>query len=57
MKTILILMLAVAAAGCSTLRGKPYQASDTTAAAPGPTQRSTERMFDPDGSLGIYFGT
>lgn len=63
MKTILILMLAVAAAGCSGLRAKPYQASDTTASAsghlqpPGPTQRSTQRMFNPDGSLGIYFGT
>lgn len=63
MKTILILMLAVAAAGCSSLRAKPYQASDTTASAsghlqaPGPTQRSTERMFNADGSLGIYFGT
>lgn len=63
MKTILILMLAVAAAGCSSLRAKPYQASDTTASAsghmqaPGPTQRSTQRMFNADGSLGIYFGT
>jgi hypothetical protein len=63
MKTILILMLALAAAGCSGMRAKPYQASDTTASAsdhtqaPGPTQRSTQRMFNPDGSLGTYFGT
>ncbi len=63
MKTIFILMLALAAAGCSGMRAKPYQASDTTASAsghteaPGPTQRSTQRMFNPDGSLGTYFGT
>ena len=62
MRTIFILMLAVAAAGCSSLRAKPYQASDTTASAsghqqaPGPTQRSTQRMFNTDGSLGTYFG-
>ena len=63
MKTIVIIMLAVAASGCSTLRSKPYQPSDTTASnatrmqAPGPTQRSTQRMYSPDGSLGAYFGT
>ena len=63
MKTVLILLLAAAAAGCAGLRGQPYQASDTTASAEarpqaiGPTQRSAQRMFDPDGSLGIYFGT
>jgi len=63
MKTIAILMLAIAAAGCSNMGTKPYRASDTTASAPGqpraqgPTQRSTERMFNPDGSLGPYFGT
>lgn len=58
MKTIVIVMLAIAASGCSAFRNKPYQASDTTASGathlqtPGPTQR----MFDPDGSLGTYFG-
>jgi len=63
MKTIAILMLAIAAAGCSTMGTRPYQASDTTASssresrATGPTQRSTQRMFNPDGSLGTYFGT
>lgn len=63
MKTCLILILALAATGCSMMRAKPYQASDTTAStsghtqAPGPTQRSTQRMFNPDGSLGPYFGT
>jgi hypothetical protein len=63
MKTIAIFMLAIAAAGCSTMGTKPYRASDTTASAPdesrstGPTQRSTQRMFNPDGSLGPYFGT
>lgn len=63
MKTCIILLLALAATGCSMLRAKPYQASDTTASAsgqlqaPGPTQRSTQRMFNPDGSLGTYFGT
>jgi hypothetical protein len=63
MKFIAIVLLALAASGCSALRNKPYQASDTTASdatrsqAPGPTQRSTQRMFNPDGSLGIYFGT
>jgi hypothetical protein len=62
MKTIAIVMLAIAASGCSAFRNKPYQASDTTASAtqmqaPGPTQRSTQRMFNPDGSLGTYFGT
>ena len=63
MKTIVILMLAIAASGCTAFRNKPYHASDTTASnatrmqAPGPTQRSAERMFDADGSLGTYFGT
>jgi hypothetical protein len=63
MKTIAILMLAIAASGCSAFREKPYQASDTTASsatpanAPGPTQRSAKRMFNPDGNLGTYFGT
>ena len=63
MKTIVILLLAVAASGCSAFRNKPYLGSDTTASgasrmqAPGPTQRSTQRMFNPDGSLGTYFGT
>nr|WP_314630705.1 hypothetical protein [uncultured Noviherbaspirillum sp.] len=63
MKTIAILMLAIAASGCSAFREKPYQASDTTASsathgtAPGPTQRSAERMFNPDGNLGTWFGT
>lgn len=61
MKTIFVLMIAIALAGCSDLRLKPYQGTDTTASArmpaPGPTQRSTERMFNPDGSLGTYFGT
>lgn len=63
MKTIAILLLVLAASGCSAFRNKPYQASDTTASnatgsqAPGPTQRSTQRMFNPDGSLGLYFGT
>lgn len=63
MKFVLILILAAATAGCSALRGKPYQASDTTASAAGqaepagPTQRSAQRMFNADGSLGIYFGT
>lgn len=63
MKTIVILMLAIGASGCSAFRNKPYQASDTTASgasymqAPGPTQRSSQRMFNPDGSLGTYFGT
>jgi hypothetical protein len=63
MKTTVILLLVLAASGCSAFREKPYQASDTTASnttrsqAPGPTQRSTQRMFNPDGSLGIYFGT
>jgi len=63
MKTVIIVVLAVVVAGCSGLRSKPYQASDTTASsrpasdAAGPTQRSTQRMFNPDGSLGIYFGT
>jgi hypothetical protein len=63
MKCIAIVMLALAASGCTAFRNKPYQASDTTASnpvrtqAPGPTQRSTQRMFNPDGSLGTYFGT
>jgi hypothetical protein len=63
MKTIFIVMLALAAGGCSSFRDKPYQASDTTATnasspdATGPTQRSTQRMFNKDGSMGIYFGT
>lgn len=63
MKTIVIIMLAIAASGCSAFRSKPYQASDTTASSatpmytPGPTQRSTQRMFNADGSLGTYFGT
>jgi hypothetical protein len=63
MKTFAIVMLALAAAGCSSFRDKPYQASDTTATnssptdATGPTQRSTQRMFNKDGSMGIYFGT
>lgn len=63
MKTVLALIIVAAIAGCSSTRGKPYQASDTTASgggAPypvGPNQRSTERMFNPDGSLGPYFGT
>jgi len=63
MKAILIVLLAIAASGCTAFRNKPYQASDTTASnatrmdAPGPTQRSTRRMFNPDGSLGTYFGT
>ena len=44
MKTIVIIMLAIAASGCSVFRNKPYQASDTTAFnatslhAPGPTR-------------------
>jgi hypothetical protein len=64
MKTIAILMLAIAATGCTNMGTKPYRASDTTASASGqsstvigPTQRSTQRMFNRDGSLGIYFGT
>ena len=63
MKTIVIIALVIAASGCSAFRNKPYQASDTTASsathrqAPGPTQRSTQRMFNADGSLGTYFGT
>lgn len=63
MKTIVIAMLVLAASGCSAFRNKPYQASDTTASAEpatratGPTQRSTQRMFNPDGSMGPYFGT
>ena len=56
MKFVLILILAAATAGCSVLRSKPYQASDTTASAtgqaqpPGPTQRGAQRMFNADGS-------
>lgn len=61
LKTIVIVMLALAASGCTAFRNKPYQASDTTASnatqSTGPTQRSTQRMFNPDGSLGTYFGT
>ena len=63
MKTIVIIALVLVASGCSAFRNKPYQASDTTASnathrqAPGPTQRSAQRMFDADGSLGTYFGT
>jgi len=62
MKTIVIVMLAIAASGCSAFRNKAYQASDTTASSAtpvqsGPTQRSTQRMFNADGSLGTYFGT
>ena len=63
MKTLIALMIIATAAGCSSMRGKPYQASDTTASSgaassqSGPTQRSTQRMFNPDGSLGTYFGT
>lgn len=59
MKTIVTLMLVLAASGCTAFRNKPYQPSDTTASnaswmqAPGPAQR----MFAPDGSLGTYFGT
>jgi hypothetical protein len=62
MKFLAAMLLAALAAGCSTSGTKPYRASDTTATAPdgrmiGPTQRSTQRMFNPDGSLGTYFGT
>jgi len=63
MKWFPIVLFALAASGCTAFRNKPYQPSDTTASnatrlqAPGPTQRSTQRMFNPDGSLGIYFGT
>ena len=66
MKTIAILMLAIAAiaaSGCSAFREKPYQASDTTASsathmnAPGPTQRSAERLFNAEGKPGSYVGT
>jgi hypothetical protein len=62
MKTVIALMILATVVGCSSMRGKPYQASDTTAAGgtssyEGPTQRSTQRMFNPDGSLGTYFGT
>ncbi|HEX8885455.1 MAG TPA: hypothetical protein VF797_13280 [Noviherbaspirillum sp.] len=63
MKPVIVLMILAAVAGCSSIRGKPYQASDTTASngaassREGPTQRSTQRMFNPDGSLGTYFGT
>ena len=63
MKAVVVIMLVIAASGCSTFRSKPYQASDTTASsathrqAPGPTQRSAQRMFNPDGSLGTHFGT
>jgi len=54
MKTFAILMLAIAASGCSAFREKPYQASDTTAssathpAAPGPVWR----MSGPDDNPG-----
>lgn len=62
MKTVIALLILATAAGCSSTRGKPYQPSDTTAASgaaahDGPTQRSTKRMFNSDGSLGPYFGT
>lgn len=63
MKPVILLMILAAVAGCSSIRGKPYQPSDTTAASDaassreGPTQRSTKRMFNADGSLGPYFGT
>lgn len=63
MKTVIVLMILATVAGCSSTRGRPYQPSDTTAASgaassyEGPTQRSTKRMFNPDGSLGPYFGT
>ena len=63
MKTLVIVVLAIAASGCSAFRNKPYQASDTTASgatqmqAPGPTQRSMQRMFNPNGSLGTNFSS
>ena len=63
MKPVIVLMILATVAGCSSIRGKPYQASDTTASNgaagshEGPTRRSTQRMFNPDGSLGTYFGT
>ena len=63
MKAIFLILITIAASGCTAMREKPYRASDTTASggpagqAPGPTQRSTQRMFNPDGSLGSYFGT
>ena len=63
MKALFLILITVAAGGCTAFREKPYQASDTTASsrwlgdAAGPTQRSTQRMFDRDGSLGTYFGT
>lgn len=63
MKTVIVLMILATGAGCSSMRGKPYQPSDTTAANgaassyQGPNQRSTQRMFNRDGSLGTYFGT
>lgn len=63
MKAIVIVMLTLAASGCTAFRNKPYQPSDTTASnaswmqAPGPTQRSAQRMFDQNGNLGTYFGT
>jgi len=63
MKPVIVLMFLAAVAGCSSTRPKPYQPSDTTASGgaassqQGPTQRSTQRMFNPDGSLGTYFGT
>lgn len=63
MKPVILLMILATVAGCSSMRGKPYQASDTTASNgaassyEGPTQRSTRRMFNTDGSLGTYFGT
>jgi uncharacterized protein YceK len=63
MKPMIVLMIVATVAGCSSIRGKPYQTSDTTASNgtaasyEGPTQRSAQRMFNPDGSLGTYFGT
>jgi outer membrane protein assembly factor BamE (lipoprotein component of BamABCDE complex) len=63
MKFLAAILLAATCAACSTYGTQPYRPSETTAfgersdRATGPTQRSTQRMFNKDGSLGTYFGT
>ena len=62
MKLTAAILLAALCAACSTIGTQPYRPTDTTAstrdgAVEGPNARSLQRMFNKDGSLGIYWGT